>query len=153
MKILKQVNSYRNSRGHIRHNCLYLCDCGKEFIADRGNVNSGNTRSCGCLAKDNLSITYKQGLSYKYLWRIWYDMIRRCYNENRHNFKYYGGRGIKVYYEWIDNPEKFINWIIKNLGERPSKEYTLDRIENNGHYEPGNLRWATKLEQRLNRRK
>ena len=63
----------------------------------------------------------------------------------------YGGRGIKLYSEWYEDMDKFIEWIDMHLGKRPSKFHSLDRINNNGNYEPGNLRWATWIEQQSNR--
>lgn len=74
-------------------------------------------------------------------------MCQRCTNPNNGGFKNYGGRGIKIYDQWRD----FTNFLA-DVGERPSRELTLDRIDNDGHYEPGNVRWATRKEQSQNQR-
>lgn len=76
-------------------------------------------------------------------------MKQRCYNLNHKDYKYYGGRGIKVYSKWKNSFSEFYKYI----GPRPSAKYSLDRIDNNGNYEPGNVQWATRTRQVRNRRK
>lgn len=78
---------------------------------------------------------------------IWHNMLRRCYDKARAGYKYWGGRGIEVCEEWRTSFSKFL----ADVGERPSPELTLDRIDNNGNYEPGNVRWATRAVQSRNR--
>lgn len=79
------------------------------------------------------------------------NALSRCYNPKHPHYHCYGGRGISVYPPWRISCHVFIDWVLVNLGERPSLEHSLDRIDNDGSYEPGNLRWATKKAQANNR--
>jgi hypothetical protein len=79
-------------------------------------------------------------------------MKSRCTNPKDISFKHYGGRGIRVTPEWIDPQNGYLNFL-REVGERPSRAYTLDRKDTNGHYEPGNVRWILKKDQIANRRK
>lgn len=81
-------------------------------------------------------------------YRAWVEMRQRCYNSHRRGYKNYGGRGIQVCAEWRHSFSAFLN----DVGRRPSADHSLDRINVDGHYEPGNVRWATWLEQCRNRR-
>lgn len=146
---IKELSSCRDSKGYIRRYCLYKCDyCDKEYSTRLDS----NQKSCGCLLKEWNKGGYKHGLTYHYLYSTWLGIKNRCYNKNKDNYKDYGERGIKMYEEWYNSVEKFIEWIEQNLGRRP-KRHTLDRINNNGNYEPGNLKWSTQPEQYLNSRK
>lgn len=78
----------------------------------------------------------------------WQNMIRRCENPQHKNYRYYGGRGISVFPQWRLNFEAFLFW----MGPRPNPGLSLDRIDNDGNYEPGNVRWATREQQRRNQR-
>lgn len=109
-----------------------------------------NTESCGCLREEmrpNLHLTH--GYSDTRLYGIWNSMIQRCTNPNVKAFKDYGGRGIRVCDKWLNSFEDFL----ADIGERPSLKHSLDRYPNNdGNYEPGNVRWATTQEQSRNKR-
>lgn len=125
-------------------NCV--CDCGRETVVAMPNLKSGHTRSCGCLFKGGF-VTH--GLYNEKLpeYKAWAGARDRCRNPNRKCWKDYGGRGI-TFAECWDDFEVFL----ADVGKRPSPKHSLDRINNNGNYEPGNVRWATKAEQMANAR-
>lgn len=91
---------------------------------------------------------FKHGFHKTSEYRSWQHMKARCYNPNNHNYNYYGGRGIGICENWKDS---FI-YFITDMGLKPSKDYSLDRIDPNGNYEPSNCKWSTKREQSINRR-
>lgn len=135
-----------------------LCDCGNEYSARIGNLLREETRSCGCLQRDltrerapQLHATNtRHGMASHPLYDSWRKMVARCEEPGHHNYARYGGRGIRVCDRWRD-PRAFIADIGQALGPRP-KGMTLDRIDNDGNYEPGNVRWATPGRQSRNRR-
>jgi hypothetical protein len=140
--ILEEIERYISPKGQPKRQFICKCFCGKEFKTTLSNLNSGNTKSCGCIKKINNKI--------KSIYQTWKDIKQRCYNPNNKDFKNYGYRGIKLYSEWINNYNLFQEWILSNIGDRPLG-LTLDRINNNGNYEPNNLRWATSSQQQKNK--
>lgn len=132
---------------------LCRCACGNTLNVLASGLRSGNSRSCGCFQRDRASQTKTEhGLSNHPLYRLRGDIIKRCTNPKANNFKNYGGRGIKLYDEWRHNFQAFFDYVSK-LEHYGEKGYTFDRINNDGNYEPGNVRWATRIQQSHNSRK
>lgn len=132
---------------------LCRCDCGSETIVAGKSLRSGNTKSCGCLNRDAsteriVKLNTTHGKSSTRLFKRWCSMLTRCYNQKATNYKDYGGRGIKVCDEWHNFPT-FEEWALSN-GYAPNK--SIDRIDLNKGYEPGNCRFTTAAMQAENRR-
>lgn len=127
-----------------------LCDCGSEIITTTGNLKFGRARSCGCLQKEVTSKrSTKHGEHGSRLYTIRKGMLSRCFNPKAPNYKDYGERGIGVCKEWRESYEAFRDWAISN---GYADGLTLDRIDNQGNYEPSNCRWITQAEQNRNKR-
>lgn len=141
--------------GTKSHNTMWLCqcDCGNTTVTSRGNLLNGKTKSCGCL-KHRPAVNRTHGQSKTRLYFVWRNMLNRCYNDTVNDYPNYGGRGITVCTEWKDDFQAFSEWAFANGYDANAKrgEYTLDRKNTNGNYEPSNCRWVSGYEQANNKR-
>jgi hypothetical protein len=136
--------------GSARYLCK--CDCGVEKVVYGKNLRNGCVSHCGC-SHNNFKHGHRsnlpdgQKISTK-TYRCWTGIKSRCYNPHRKSYENYGGRGITVCQRWLESFEAFL----EDMGEPPTPEHSIDRIVNDGNYEPGNCRWATAIEQAKNKR-
>lgn len=127
---------------------LCICDCGKKKWTTSKSLISGDTKSCGCLRKERKTCG---GRSNTKIYNKWFNMKDRVLNKKHRSYKNYGGRGISIYEPWLVF-KNFENYVLKNLGV-PLKGQELDRKNNDGNYEPGNIEWKTRKQNLNNMRK
>lgn len=147
------IERYQYEGGAGKHaKWLCSCDCGKNVVVLSSTLISGDQTSCGCKLVE-LHLTH--GKTGTRLYGVWNCMKQRCHNKNNHNYKEYGARGISVCKEWRDSYEVFEEWALRNGYDPNAKrgETTLDRIDNDGNYEPSNCRWVNMTTQCSNRRR
>lgn len=153
----------RFAKGKWRAQAVVRCDCGAVKEVDCRHLRTGMVKSCGCWNTEVVKtrcITHgmsvgrrTHGRPQHYLYTHWTSIKGRTSNPNNPSWADYGGRGITMHPAWRDDAAAFAAWIIENLGERPSLGHSLDRIDNDKGYEPGNLRWGTRGQQARNTRR
>jgi hypothetical protein len=155
LTIKYELEKHLQPSGKSIRRFLCECECGKEKEVLLQHIKSGRIKSCGCY---NIEVATERGVKrftkhgnyYHPLWSTYSDMKRRCYNEKREDYRLYGGRGIKVEDVWLG--EEGFNNFVKDMGLKPDKFYSIDRINVDGNYGPTNCKWSTPKEQANNRR-
>lgn len=147
--VMEEAESIYSKTGKMIRRWKCKCDCGNITIVRHGDLRNGSTVSCGCYNYEKESAAKTHGYSRTKLGNVFEGMKQRCNNPKNKNYEKYGGRGIKICTEWLNDPKKFFDWAIKN-GYKEG--LSIDRIDVNGNYEPDNCRWADNEAQCLNQR-
>jgi len=151
LTLIKRLNKKGSSGNYYG---LYKCKCGKEKEIIISNVKSGRIKSCGCLGKETSSkngkANIKHGMKNSSEYKSWQAMKSRCYNKNNKSYKNYGGRGITICERWRNSFEHFLE-DMKPKPE-PKRKYSIERINNDGNYEPKNCKWILRILESRNQR-
>lgn len=167
LTVIRNSGSKEFPSGAIKKMMVVSCSCGSpEKEIQRGNLITGGTTSCGCdhehgivairaahklNPKTHLVHGFRSRTAGNRLYPIWSNIKKRCTDPKFWCYHRYGGRGIRLCEQWMHDPAAFVRYIEVVLGPQPTPKHTIDRSNNDGNYEPGNLRWATRAEQSRNR--
>ena len=147
LQVMERIDN--DKYGNMVYSCL--CECGNSTTATAASLRAGGKKSCGCLRKDQARVNGKiattHGMYGSKVYEAWAGIKKRCNNPSHKSYDRYGGRGIEICKEWGDSFLSFYGYI----GDAPSSKHSVDRIDNDGNYEPGNVRWATTRQQSNNR--
>lgn len=148
---LTAVEFIETRKGQSMWKCVCSCPNHTEVIVSAGHLKSGHTTSCGCFKNEIVAAgTHKtHGHTGSRLHSIWFNMKKRCTNTNSDAYKNYGGRGISVCDKWMSDFKSFYDWSLANGYD---DSLTIDRINNDGNYEPSNCRWVSRKVQNCNSR-
>ena len=153
LTVISKANNYVSPSGNISSCWFCKCECGNTKIVRGYYLLSGHTKSCGCLVKSTAIITNtKHGLSDSRIYNEHRNMKKRCYNPNSDDYYRYGGRGITICDEWLDEDNGFMNFYNWSMSHGYRDDLTIDRINVNGNYEPSNCRWVPNIIQANNTR-
>lgn len=149
MKFNKLLVLNREHNPRYKHaSWLCRCDCGNLTVVVGNNLRNGGTKSCGCSKGDYISNALSGSPSlYPNEYNVYNGMKFRCFNQNSDGYIHYGEKGVTICDRWLESFDNFLT----DMGLRPSNEHSIDRIDYDGNYEPGNCRWATVTEQNRNR--
>ena len=155
LTVISRAEDYVAPNG--KHHVCWLCkcDCGNKITVDVCQLTNGHTQSCGCLRSEKASAVHTTHSGrYDRLYKVYANMKNRCYNANSNDYQYYGGRGIRICDEWLENYQAFKDWAYRNGYDDSARygECTIDRINVDGNYCPENCRWVNMSVQNKNKR-
>jgi hypothetical protein len=152
LTVIGDAPKYVSPKGKEIRRVVARCECGAESTINLHSIRYGLSASCGCYRTELAVSSVKHGDARKRAntreYKTWSNMIARCENPNVDRYPIYGGRGIRVCEKWRESFGDFLS----DMGRRPTPKHSIDRIDVNGNYEPGNCRWATNSEQQRNKR-